>query len=331
MRSFSKVAVSTLSLIACVVLISALMIGPMLHGEFASCQDAKNRKSLAGSVDFLVLGASHATHSLVPEILDEALGVTSYNLSGAGLTVYGRAELLKKEMARNPIQDIVLEVSFNTLMKIPETDHYEGDLYLLTRMDSALERLDFIKRHIPFADWDTVYSMLLRFSGKYWAAKLTGKSTHNVIYEDKGYEHGESADLTADPGKIEPLITDFRPESLEEFEELIDLAKSSGASVTVVAVPVSMAKITACTGWDGIMQRIQSLCGERGVRMYDFNLLRSRKTLVPEDRAFHDAIHMSDYGANAFTKEFSRLYPELKNGAIDDLFFENYDELLRAY
>ena len=331
MRSSEKALLAALSVMICAALLSACMIEPMLRGEYASCQDAKNRETLAGSIDFLVLGASHAAHSLIPRALDERLGVHSYNLSGAGLTVYGRAALLEKEMARNPIRDIVLEVSFNTLMKTPETDRYEGDLYLLTRMDSWAERLSFIRRHIPFSDWDTVYSMLLRFAGKYWTARLTGKSTRNVMYADKGYEHGESADMTAYAGEIEPLITDIRPESAEEFRLLIDAAKSGGANVTVVVVPVSLARIRAYPGWDGIMGEISALCAEQGARLYDFNLYKSRQSLFPEERAFHDPIHMSDFGAEAFTREFARLYPEMKTGLTDELFYGSYDEMLSSF
>ena len=137
--------------------------------------------------------------------------------------------------------------------------------------------------------------------------------------------------MTAYAGEMEPLATDIRPESAEDFRLLIRAARSSGANVTVVVVPVSLARIRACPGWDEIMGKISALCAEEGARLYDFNLYKTRLSLLPEARAFHDPIHMSDSGAEAFTSEFARLYPEMRTGLTGDLFYKSYDEMLTEF
>ena len=110
MHSSKKVFLRTLAVLLVVLGLSVLIILPYMES-----QERKTRKDLAGTVDYLVVGASHAQLGFVPSVLDQELGVNSYNLSSLLMPVTGRYFLLEKEIKRNPVKTVVLEVSYDTL------------------------------------------------------------------------------------------------------------------------------------------------------------------------------------------------------------------------
>ena len=90
MRSFKKTLAKLLAFIACVLLITELVTEPYFQNEVFQYQDSAVRDTYAGQLDTLICGSSHAYRAIMPAVLDETLGTSSYNLSNSMITMRGR-------------------------------------------------------------------------------------------------------------------------------------------------------------------------------------------------------------------------------------------------
>ena len=158
MRNFKKIILHTLLLIIFVIILLTFYTFPYFHGESYYYQDYKVRKSLSGTLDTLIIGSSHALRSIKPTVLNEKLGINSYNLSSPLMSMYGRYVLLKKEIERNPVKTVYFEISYNALTIDKKTLGYEGDLYELGRFDNVIERVNFFKKAFSIDEYKKVLS-----------------------------------------------------------------------------------------------------------------------------------------------------------------------------
>ena len=108
MHNSKQIVISTLSFILLFAVISTLIIVPYWNSETDYFQDSQLREDLAGQIDCLVIGASHALTAFDTNVLDERLGCFSYNLSGSMMTLDSKYYFLKKELERNPVETVLV-------------------------------------------------------------------------------------------------------------------------------------------------------------------------------------------------------------------------------
>lgn len=196
MNNFRKAMVMTLTFCLFVVGITACIVEPYFQSETFYYEDAKVRKDLSGQLNYLICGSSHAFRAFIPEILDEELGCNSYNLSCAMMTMQGRYAILKKEMDRNPINTVVLELSFNALTRNREREGPEGDIYMLARFDNFLERARYFISSIDIREYGKLYYDTLNRGFTCWNKILNGEKDNLVQYKTKGFVSKPSNDLS---------------------------------------------------------------------------------------------------------------------------------------
>ena len=131
MRNFKRI-LKTVSLFLAVIIVLSVVFGALyLRGENYDYQDYRERDALAGELTMLINGASYVMYGIDPDVLDAYLGanVHSYNLTTSMLTLEGRYALLKKELERNPVKTVILEVSPDTKIILnsiyPVADSYK--------------------------------------------------------------------------------------------------------------------------------------------------------------------------------------------------------------
>lgn len=336
MQTFKRALRRILLFLLITVLLSAVVIAPLYHTDFMYYCDAQNRRSLAGSLDYLLIGASGGYCAFYPPVADEAMGVNSYNLSGGMLTWYGRRILLHKELARNPVKTVVFEISYNSLIR---DDHNPwGDSCLLCRLDSPAERAHFIfAESIPRA-WDHIYAYHLADGFSYYNALFKntffGKNLpmHNVNPQEKGFRvKTESLQIKAEDLQIAPVPadTDFAQSALDELSGMVDLCREKGIEVLLVVVPIPDYTVYKFDHWDDLSQKWQALSAQLGCPLFDFNLLRERYTLFRDAESFADDVHMSVTGAKVFTAEYARVMNMYKNGEdYSGLFYPDYASMI---
>lgn len=332
MHNFKKAMLATLGFLACVLLAAVVIVWPYFTGTFYYYEDAQVREELAGSLNVLVSGASHGYCAFDTGVLDEELGANSYNLSGSLMTMYGRTVLLRKELARNPVDTVFIELSLNTLTRDRAAEGPEGDIYVLSRMGSLASGMDFFFEAFLPEEYLSVCADTLERGLSCWSDLL-----HNEPSEgkpaDKGFLRRDSQDLSLTPEAFAQLHHSFVTnesalwENKEYLWEMVELCQSRGIDVVFVTTPLSDRLLAEYTNLDVPYQWHQYYAKQYGCHYLDFNLYRQRDALFPDDTAFYDKYHLSESGAEAFSRELADLYLRIRNGEdVSSLFFESYAE-----
>lgn len=350
MRSFKRIFAVIVSFLLSLVLFGLLVLEPFYHSEYVYYNDASLRKELSGTLDYLFIGASDGLCAFVPQVADEYMSVNSYNLSNTLMTWYERKELLKKEISRNPVKTVIIEISYNTFSR----PYHEvlADRIALSRSESISERVRYTIRHIPFYTLDEVIGYNMADSVSYanasvnnllgrWVSAFPQSPTHNVDYSSKGYRKKEkgntikfettSQDIAQLRRNAEPIDTSINKKSLKDLYDIVDFCKEKGVSVQLVVVPISDSMIFSYTDWDTQNGQFKQIAQDLNCELYDFNLLKNRFRIFSDRASFFDEIHMSDDGARVFTKVYSEIMNRVSGGEdVYQLFFTSYSQMMEA-
>lgn len=329
MHNFKKIILHTALLIFFVIIILICSTLPYFWGESYYYQDYKVRTSLSGKLDTLVIGSSHALRSIKPTVLNEKLNTKAYNLSSPLMSMYGRYVMLEKEINRNPIKTVYLEISYNALTLDRKTLGLEGDLYVLGRFDNVFERINFFTNAFTPDEYRKVLSdIIVRSKNSF--------SIHNTIeqYKTFGYLSMPSNNqLLSDEVKekvknTKVLDTKIKEESLNYFDKIIKLCKNNDIRVIFVVTPVTERMILEYSNLDDIFSQYIDLAKEYNCEYYDFNLDKHRKKLYSEESSFYDNTHMSDSGAEIFSNRLTEIIEDVDRGNnVSNYFLNSYTEL----
>ena len=334
MRNSKRVLFSVVCFVLAFALLAAMSLGIYYGSETLAIMDSRVRASLAGSLDRLMIGSSHAWNGFMPAVFDARLHSSSYNLSGGVFPMYAKNYFLQKELARNPLKIVYIEISDDTLTRTNEHDYAEGDEIAIARLDSWGERLSYMKRFLSFNDCVNVYSRALLRGGQAAIAVLQGKTT--LDYAARGYYGKDGTDVSLSPEEAErehnvDKITpaDYRAENIEGLTTLIKTCRDAGIQPVIVVLPVSDTHLWKTGGEEEFRLWLEDYGREQDCRVYDFNLLRDRYELFSDKDSFRDGGHLCRQGAETFTTVFAELMEKAEQGGdISGSFFESYDELL---
>lgn len=300
-------------------------------------QDFRERDSLAGSIDYVTIGSSIAEYGFVPEILDETLGTSSYNLGYSWMTMQGRLEMLKIELPRNPVKTVVVEISDDTLTKTPTSDIPEGDLYMIGRVHSFPRRICYFLRNISPKYYGWMYYQVLKrgigcmrmvADGEYRLWNRTSERGYTPYPEGRGNLKPLSDQELAKKFASETHSEDIWSGNETALRQIIEYCRAQGVNVILVSLPLSRQKAAEVSNLQYFRDYLSQIADEYQVPCYDFTLLKTKDTLLPEETAYTDSIHLSNAGARAFSQYFAGLMQRAASGEdISGEFYENYDAM----
>lgn len=334
MRIFKRFFLYVLSIAAVVILASAALLIPWINTP-TDLHDQALRAGLAGQIDTLVIGQSYSMNGIIPGKLDEKLGTTTYNTSGSMMPIYGQKIMLEKELSRNPIRNVILEITPDTFTTDERGTNGNGDSYIITRLDSFGERLDYLFKYVPLSEWPDIYARTLMLSMRCAAYRLLGR-VKLIDDSNMGFSPQKAEDVT-----LSPDLTDaqrmamnifYRPleENIRGYEELITLCQQAGCQVTIIYPIVSHAKVWQLYDQDDYRLWAQELADKYGVALFDFNLLKSRYELFSDKTSFSDQNHLSQEGAEVFSEVMADVLLRYRNVEdVSSLFFSSYAEAIR--
>lgn len=347
MQDFKKALLSSLAFILLFILISVIIIEPYVNSELYYYNDKNRRAQLAGSIDYGIIGASHALTSLVPSIIDEKLDCNSYNLSGSLMTWNCRSAIVNEEINRNPLDTLILEISYNSM--VLSEKETESNIYTFPRLNSVSSRLGFIIQNQSLSEFDQFYADALNSGLTVWEGMLykiyksKGKDIVDIIstpykrdlqYENKGFLARDKSDITLNKDEAsalfgkEQLDVDFKDYNIQEMEKIINACNEKNIDVIIVVVPISDRFIWKYSGWDEFQAGIESIGAEYGCPVYDFNLLKDRYDLFSDETTFSDETHLSKEGAEIFTNYFCDVMNKGKSEELNPLFYTTYSEMI---
>ena len=334
MHNFKKVLLVSITFLLMVGIMSLAIMEAYIHSEYAFDEDVRLRRDLAGKIDYIILGASYVQQGIIPAEVDKALGVNSYLLADGWQSIPMSRTLLETELARNPVKEVVLDVTFSTMTRTEDTDKFEGDLYALTRLENTAQRLAYIRRTFEPKGYKRIFISYMQYGSEYLFKKALGKNVKNVIDENKGFKNMKSRDMRIKPENIEKyhksksFSNNWRKQNTEGLADIIKLCKSKGIKVSIIVMPVSQQKIWHYDGWDGFQKQLREYCIYNDVTLVDFNLLKERFDLLDEATSFANQEHLCTKGAKEFTPVFCRIMKQINEGEdVSDQFFDSYEEV----
>ena len=334
MRNFRRIVCTALAFLLLVAAIGVGFMEVYFRTEYDFFQDGSERDSLAGSLDLLICGASHAYRDFDPAVIDPILGTSGYNLSGALMTMGGRYELLTEELARNPVKTLVLELSCNTLTRDRETDGIEGDLYVMARLSGFFHRARYFFEGFRVSEYPDVYYKFVSEGIDAALDLLRGrKADHSA--RSRGYMPTGPAvtELETNYAAIlhsRRLIETPDPGNLEYLDRILTLCREQGIEVILVTTPLSDAYLCQCVNLQFFRDWYAELAAKWDLAYYDFNLLKDKSALFPDRSCFFDELHLNDEGAEKYSEYFARLLLRARAGEdLSDLFYPSYSEMER--
>lgn len=334
MHNFRKTALSVAALLASLIILFSVYTAPYFNGTSYYYQDSEVRDSLAGELDLLISGSSHGFRAFVPEVIDEELDVNSYNLCCAMQTMKGRYTLLKKELSRNDIKTVILEISYNALTRNRKAEGPEGDLYELGRFSNTFDRVSYFFSAFSPAEYGKVYFDTMDRSKYAWECFFNDKEPKKPLQETtKGYIPLDPVDYTISPADVESLYhtteipLEKYDENVEYFKKCLDLCKDYGVRVIMVVTPLADKGIITRDGFDVVHSWYSKYAEEYGYEYYDFNLHKNKVHDFSQETDFFDSAHLSVHGAEDFSKIFCDTIKAVDNGEdVSERFFESYSE-----
>lgn len=334
MRIFKGFFLYLLSVVLVVVLASATLMVPWLHAP-VDTHDQALRARLAGTIDTLLIGQSYTMNGVMPGVLDERLDTRTYNLSGSLMPIYGQRFMVEKELERNPVKHVILEITPDTFTTDEKKTNGNGDSYIFARLDSMGERLRYLISCVQPSDWPSIYARTLMLSMRYAAYRLLGRA--DMIDEtNMGFNPQAVQDVTLDEDWAKAqqrsmgIFVDPIEENMRAYEEFIEMCKRSGCEVTIVYPLVSHAKVWQLYDQDAFLYWARGIAKKHDVPLFDFNLLRRRYELFSDQTSFSDDNHLSAEGAQIFSQVMADVIARHRAGEdVSPLFYESYQEVIR--
>ena len=333
MRSFKRVCKSVLAFLLVIALVSAMLAGFYLHTEYYYYQDFKERGDLTGTLDTLYCGASFALRAFRPDIIDPVLGESGYNLSGSRLTMLGRYTLLEKEIKRNPIKTVILEVSCDTLVRDSAQEGPEGELLTFARLTARDRPAYFFQAFRP-KDWPLLYYDLVSKGINDACSLLCGRIRVGNWFLTRGYFPFHEPDVPfyrdyAAMRGTETLPAELTPYNIEMLDRITALCRENGVELVLINVPQSKAFNCSCTNLDVFHQWYADYAAKNGLQYYNFNLCKCIDTRLPDEGCFYDPHHLNNAGAAAFSEFYADFMRRIRaEEDLRDEFYASYAEML---
>lgn len=332
MRSFKRAVIVTLLFALCFGAGFTAVAEVYFNTNSYYYQDYDTREALAGEIDTLICGGSHGYRAFIPSVLDEETGADSYNLAGALMTMKGRYTLLKKELERNDVNTVIIELSYNATTRDRKSEGPEGDLYVLGRLDSITERAEFFFTSMYINEYDRVaYDTINRGIESIKTLMNDGRQYDNS--STKGYRGVASKDCST---TVEKYLSNFEKSQLSEdeteynlkyLEKIAQLCKEHSVRAVVVVTPVNDRFIYQYSNVDTVMNKHRQWAEKHGFEYYDMNLLKTKNVLFDDTVAFYDDTHLSVASSEDFTRKFAEIINEAQEGRdVSSYFYSTYKE-----
>lgn len=337
MRNFKRILKTAAVFLLLVSLFSAFFIACYLRGENFHYQDGRERDALAGELRILVVGASYSLFGIQPEVLNERVGTSAYNLSGTLLTLRGRYTLLRQELERNPkVYRVLIEVSPDTLLRDREEEGGKGDLPMLGRLTDSAARWDYFREAFSVSEWPEVYYDLVSKGIESALRLVTGSYTTENEIMVLGYYENRNPDKPipnnyAELYAAQRLPEEIDPENVAWLEKLIELCRDHGAEPILLTTPQSKYYNCVFANLDYYQTWYEDFAKAQGVAYYNFNLAKAKLERLPDESCFYDTTHLNAEGGRIFTQMLAELLNlRHRNGNTRALFYSSYEELTHA-
>jgi hypothetical protein len=241
----------------------------------------------------LIFGSSRANHHYHPQVLEEELGISTYNTGRDGNFILYNTAVLKSTLKRYTPSVIVLDLDIYSFNR--STENYDRLSSLLPYYKTHEEIRDIVELRGPFEKIklrSSVYpfnSMIFNIAIGNTAMNKKRKSDQNgyvpltTIYNKEIRENN-----------VQEEIDD---QLVKSFADFITAARAAGSKVFVIASPVYYRYHQSRT-----LELAREICLRKQVEFWDY----SQDTAIQQQKdQFADPAHLNDTGARLFSKRIA--------------------------
>lgn len=267
------------------------------YGEIAVWEDIFN-----GNInsDIIIYGSSRAWAHINPQLIQDSLGISCYNLGIDGHNIwlqYLRHKLLLK-YNRNP-QIIILSVGPFTLGNQEELYNYQQFLPYIFEEDVN----EYISRYRGFSYFDFRVP-LIRYCGETEAVckavMIFFGLGSNSEYRERGYrgiEASWNADFENARNEAKEYVISLYKPSIELLRTFLSECKQKNISVMMVYTPMYMSGQKYIANMNEIITLYENISQEYSIPFIDY----SDNEICKHKEYFYNSIHMNIIGSTIFT------------------------------
>lgn len=291
-------------------------------------------KESQGKIDTLFLGTSTTYRGLSPQVFDEEMGTYSFNAATASQPISGTLQLIKDQVKRNPIKQVIIGISPNSLKESDSS--MEAKALVYDRIFSPTGKLSYLINGCTSEDWLYLNFYSVRVE-KYLnvqtikenvAYKLSDAYKENQSpipgYQGRGFLMKEKVYSGKSYEVIEKKEGTWKADAQREKEliEIMEYCREKEIQLTLVFIPVSGREIKLYKDISVIHDYLSKLAAEHETVFWDFNYYAGVKEEF-SNTMFQDKKHLNGAGGMYFSQLFAKIYKEYQNGAaVDDYFSE---------
>ena len=294
--------------LALVLLLVALMLAQALL--IPSRYDNREGHLLCGyeqatdAHDVIFVGDCEIYEGIVPAVLYEQYGITSYVRGSSQQTVWQSYYILEDTLKKEPNVKVVV---FNVLaLKYGETPREEISRMTLEDMPWSLSKLNAIRASMTKDESLASYFMpILRYHDR-WSS-LTAEDVKRTFAKHEDITHQgylmQTNIVPVDPTdnrKPDALIDSTLPaRSMEYLEKMRALCEQYGAELVLVKAPTNSVKYYWYDEWDA---QIVSYAKEKNLTYYNFVGMDEGLGLDWSRDTYDAGLHLNVYGAEKWTR-----------------------------
>lgn len=313
MHSIKRVAVRVVLVLLMVVGLQALVRLCYEKWSAQTVQSKLERKQLKGTIDTLYCGTSLTYYGFDPELLDEELGTSSFNLGTSAQPYIGTYYLIRETVEANPVKQIYLTISLPQLLRDePGTASYVSAFENMCSWKWKLAYLAAVgKEEVwtacllystqveSYLAWNTVTSNLvnklfIRQVPESYAGR--GLRTSEAVFDGQKKKNNRNNIWDGEAG-----LEQVSSEAMCYLEKIADFCREEGIALTLVALPHSQVYTQQAGDLDDFHTVFSEKAQEWGAKFYDFNLYKDRLTVFTDDK-FADDHHLNVAGGKTFSQ-----------------------------
>ena len=319
LRILGKIVLRIVMILCFVILLEEAVRFVYLPSAKYSIFANREYKAAQGTVDTLFCGTSHVYYAFDPELFDNRMGTTSFNMGTGAQLMSGTYFLIKEGVDINPIKNVYLGISFSSLLR-SENDSarlgtfdrlttLRGKLRYIASEDNNNRRMNELFYSTRVKNYFKIRSIKKNVSRKLKPDyKTTTPVAKENIYMYRGYQSSDAVFSGVRKTKTNKEYNvwdeaNVSEESLIYLKKIIKLCKDKNINLTLVILPSTDAFLQEAGDYEGMHDYYQALTDEYNIPLYDFINYEDRLEDFPNEY-FKDNNHLNLTGSRIFGNMF---------------------------
>ena len=336
-RRALEVVVIALLIVAANVLIN---LGFELYGSLANVMWDEYRAAAGEGIDTVVVGSSTGQRSFDPQVLDAALGTSTFNMATPAQELDDSCAAARQAIRDHNVRRVILAVDYESISTVNWPGSHvafarakmEGeplpqavaDYWGLLTSASFFDGPDSISALFPWGynhvelDAEHIATNLRDRLGDTTSVQAAERVMDGWTYYGRGYGNYDGVlDYSMAQDHLSAAgdgPADFSQQGLDWIQDICDLCRENGVQLIVVVTPRPAFNVLSYgEKYPEQMSRLQQVVEQGGGAFLDANMAKGG-WWEPQDTDFYDGEHLNHDGAARFSQAFAQALAALDAG-----------------